>query len=76
MWLSLAAFVLKLVLPYLFGQAGKSGEIPDALAKQAIKNAENSLALIDKARAARDAATGRFDKSGGVPDDKDPNLRD
>lgn len=45
-------------------------------AQELARNLEASNAILDKARRARDAATADFDKRDGVPDDKDPNLRD
>lgn len=45
-------------------------------AQEIAKQLEASNAILDKARRARDDATADFDKRGGVPDDKDPNLRD
>lgn len=40
------------------------------------ENLEVALETLTKAQAARDAATTRFDATGGVPDESDPNLRD
>lgn len=72
MWLTLATIILKFILPYIFQRA----DMPSAAREQALKQAEKSLEIVDKARAARDAAHADFDKRGGVPDDRDPNLRD
>lgn len=45
-------------------------------AKQIAENLNASMELIAKANKARADAGAAFDKRGGVPDDKDPNLRD
>lgn len=37
---------------------------------------ESSVDACNKARLARDAALQRFNATGGVPDEQDPNLRD
>lgn len=76
MWLALASLILKSLIPYLLNRAFGGGEISLTERDQAIRTAEKSLEIVDKARAARDAAHADFDKRGGVPDDDDPNLRD
>lgn len=49
-------------------------EAGEALAiAEGLKNAQEA---INKANQARRAAERKFDESGGVPDDSDPNLRD
>lgn len=45
-------------------------------ASEIARNLAVSLALVDQARRARDAAGADFDKRNGVPDENDPNLRD
>lgn len=37
---------------------------------------KGSVDALDRATKARDAATAKFDDTGGVPDEQDPNLRD
>jgi alpha-glucuronidase len=66
--LSLASSVAKYVSDKQLMEAGSAQEIS--------RNLEASLNVMEKARKARDSAVADFDKRGGVPDDKDPNLRD
>lgn len=66
--LSLAHTVMNVVQQRQLLAAGEA----NAIAKQII----STQATVDKAIKARDAALKRFDDTGGVPDDNDPNLRD
>ena len=74
-WLSLIVALLKAassITEYL-----KQKQIIDAATAEALKkNMETSRELISKAQTARKAATDKFDSTGGLLDDKDPNLRD
>lgn len=45
-------------------------------AKAIAEGLKNAQAATEKARKARRDALRKFDKSGGLPDDDDPNLRD
>ena len=66
--LSLANAVAKYVGDKQLMDAGSAATIA--------RNLNASLSILDRAKKARDRAVADFDKSGGMPDDKDPNLRD
>lgn len=64
--------VAKIVLGYL-----ETKQLLDAgEAKEIARNLNASLEITSKGKRFRDAALDEFDKRGGVPDERDPNLRD
>lgn len=74
-WLALA----KLFLAFAASAVAYAREkqlLDAGAAREIARNMEATNALLDKARAARDAAVADLDRRGGVPDDRDPNLRD
>lgn len=56
--------------------AEKQSWIKQGEAQSIRKALENSIDVLDQANKARADAQRRFDESGGVPDESDPNLRD
>lgn len=74
-WLSIIFMVLKLASG-LLDLARRRSEINELEADALERKLESSRDLVTKMRAARDAAVADFDKRGGVPDEKDPFLRD
>ncbi|MEI2387625.1 hypothetical protein [Breoghania sp. JC706] len=74
-WLKIILAALSLLRKFV-GFLGDR-QLLDAGAAEAIAaQLEASRDAANKAEAASDAAIARFDASGGVPDDSDPNLRD
>lgn len=75
MWLSLLVALLKVagsLSDYL-----RQKQLINAAQAEVIKaNMETALAIISDANKARADAGAKFDATGGVPDDSDPNLRD
>lgn len=74
-WIAL----LKAVLGFASALAGylRDKQLIDAgEAKAIVAQLESSLDALERARIARRDAVAKFDAANGVPDDKDPNLRD
>lgn len=74
-WLTIIQLVLKLA-DGLVRYAGDRQLLNAGEAKAIAENLSASRDVLDKALRARNTAGADFDKRGGVPDDKDPNLRD
>lgn len=74
-WLTLLQALLsvaRVVADYL-----RDKQLIDAGEAKAIaEGLKGSLDAIERANKARSKAISRFDAANGVPDDKDPNLRD
>lgn len=74
-WLSLIIALLKAVSA--LSEYAKQKQLIDAATADLLtKQMEAAGELVQKARDARRAAADKFDAAGGVPDPKDPNLRD
>lgn len=74
-WLGFLTLVLQLANG-IVGMMERRSLMKAGEAEGLRKSLEASLAQVKRAKDAKDSAIGKFDKSGGVPDDKDPNLRD
>lgn len=74
-WINIIWLLLRFASELLnYAQSRKAvAEAEAAIVARALKE---SLDALDKAKSARADAERRFDESGGVPDESDPNLRD
>lgn len=74
-WLSFIWLLLK-VANALLDFAKTRKQVSDAEAAIVARALKDSIDALDRANKSRADAERKFDESGGVPDDNDPNLRD
>lgn len=75
MWLQLLVATLQ-IAGYILGYLRDRQQIEAGKAQQIKENLDASKTILATVNKARSDAVGAHDKRGGVPDDKDPYLRD